>query len=278
MKPVTALAVIVVVFLVILGIVFWQLGIFKPSDTVTPLSDAVTSTNLAGITSTDFTGLTPTGLAYNPISSTGGLDQVYNPMTPVQPTSTSYTVKSGDTLWIIAQHFYNDGTKWKMIQDANKLQNPSKLKVGMVLTIPDVSDSSFRRTSSVEPQRNSATNSGVNSTSSTTGGKHHTVVKGDTLWRLARKYYNDSTKTDLIFEANRDKMATRETTLQPGWKLLIPDAPKKESKPKTSTKKTTPKTSTKPSDTTTPPASTPTTPPPSNPTTGGDNTPTGAGD
>ncbi|MEK7309885.1 MAG: LysM peptidoglycan-binding domain-containing protein [Planctomycetota bacterium] len=269
MKPVTALAVIVVVFLVILGIVFWQLGLFNGSSSETSvLIEPITSTDLAGIT---FTGLTGITTYYEPISLTGGLDQFYNPMTPVQPTSTSYTVKPGDTLWLISQHFYNDGTKWKMIQDANKIKDPSKLKAGMVLTIPDVSDTSFRRTVSVETEP-------TVSTPSTTGGKYHKVVKGDTLWKLARKYYNDSTKIDVIFEANRDKMATRETTLQPGWKLLIPDSAKKESKPKTSSKKTTTKTSTTtPGSTTTPVPSVPSTPPPSSPT-GGDNTPTGVGE
>lgn len=265
MKPVTALAVIVVVFLVILGIVFWQLGLFESRSSGTPettnsLIEPVTPTDLAGV---------PT--YYEPISSSAGLEPFYTPMTPVQLTSTSYTVKPGDTLWIIAHHFYNDGTKWKLIQDANKIKDPSRIKSGMVLTIPDVSDSTFRRSAPVEPEPTVIA-------PSTTGGKYHKVVKGDNLWKLARKYYNDSTKTTVIFEANRDQMATPETTLQPGWKLLIPDAPKKESKPKTSSKKTTPKTTTtKPSSPSTPAPSAPSTPPPSSPT-GGDNTPTGVGD
>ncbi|MBI5778257.1 MAG: LysM peptidoglycan-binding domain-containing protein [Planctomycetes bacterium] len=276
MKPVTALAVIVVVFLVILGIVFWQLGLFNGTtpETTSSLIEPISPTDLAGLTSTGLAGV-PT--YYDSISSTGGLDPFYTAMTPVQPTSTSYTVKPGDTLWIIAQHFYNDGTKWKMIQDANKLQNPSKLKVGMVLTIPDASDTSYRTTAPAATDTMTGTY-----TPATTGTKYHKVVKGDTLWKLARKYYNDNTKTDLIFEANRDKMATRETSLQPGWKLLIPDAPKKESKPKTSTKKTAPKkTTTTPSEsssnTTPAPATVPTTPTPAIPSSG-DNTPTGVGD
>lgn len=270
MKPVTALAVIVVVFLVVLGIIFWQLGLFegKLPETVTLPIDPVTSTDLAGITST---GLDRAPNYYEPIPSTGGLDRFSTPMTPIQPASTSYTVKPGDTLWIIAQHFYNDGTKWKLIQDANKIADPSKIKAGMVLVIP----------APVEPQSRpgGTTYSGVEpeptvTAPSTIGGKYHKVVKGDNLWKLARKYYNDSTKTTVIFEANRDKLATSETSLQPGWKLLIPDAPKKESppkadpagKPKTSSKKTT---TTKPSS--------PSTSPPSSPT-GWDNTPTGVDD
>lgn len=35
-------------------------------------------------------------------------------------TSTTYIIKSGDTLWHIAKKFYGDGSLWKKIYDANK--------------------------------------------------------------------------------------------------------------------------------------------------------------
>jgi len=58
----------------------------------------------------------------------------------VTPSQTkTYTVKKGDTLWSISCKFYNnDGTKWKKIQETNKgvLPTPSKLRPGLVLTIP----------------------------------------------------------------------------------------------------------------------------------------------
>lgn len=49
-----------------------------------------------------------------------------------------YTVKAGDTLWKIAKHFYNDGSKWTVIQEANKdkISDTSKIKEGTVLVIP----------------------------------------------------------------------------------------------------------------------------------------------
>lgn len=49
-----------------------------------------------------------------------------------------YKVRSGDTLSKIAQRVYNDGSKWKVIYDANRdtLRNPQDLKLGQPLRIP----------------------------------------------------------------------------------------------------------------------------------------------
>jgi len=49
----------------------------------------------------------------------------------------------------------------------------------------------------------------------------HTVVKGDTLYRLARQYYQDPARATDIFEANRNKLRSRDD-LQVGMTLVIP--------------------------------------------------------
>ena len=49
---------------------------------------------------------------------------------------TEYTVKEGDTLWIIAKDQYGDATFWKRIEDANGVENVSNLKLGQKLKIP----------------------------------------------------------------------------------------------------------------------------------------------
>ena len=51
--------------------------------------------------------------------------------------------------------------------------------------------------------------------------KTHTVVSGDTLYSIARKYYQDASKWGFIFEANRDKLTdSRQLTI--GTRLVIP--------------------------------------------------------
>ena len=49
---------------------------------------------------------------------------------------TTYTVQRGDTLGRIARKIYGDARKYPLIQQANKINNPSRIWVGQVLIIP----------------------------------------------------------------------------------------------------------------------------------------------
>ncbi len=51
---------------------------------------------------------------------------------------TTYTVKSGDMLMVIAKKFYGDENKYKLIMDANGITDPNKIAVGQTLKIPPV--------------------------------------------------------------------------------------------------------------------------------------------
>ncbi len=58
---------------------------------------------------------------------------------PTTPDDRLYTVAEGDTLSKIATKYYNDGSKWNKIFDANKdtLKDPDSLQVGTKLKIPE---------------------------------------------------------------------------------------------------------------------------------------------
>jgi tetratricopeptide (TPR) repeat protein len=58
-------------------------------------------------------------------------------------------------------------------------------------------------------------------TRATAGARTHTVVRGDTLFSLAQKYYGNRSKWRDIYAANRDVLPN-ETALKPGMQLKIP--------------------------------------------------------
>ncbi len=53
------------------------------------------------------------------------------------------------------------------------------------------------------------------------GGRKHTVQKGDTLYSLARKYYNDPKRWKDIWEANKGAIPDKDR-LRVGTELMIP--------------------------------------------------------
>ncbi len=54
------------------------------------------------------------------------------------PELTTHTVKRGDSLSSIAGKLYGEPTRWRLIAEANGLDDPRVLEIGKVLTIPEV--------------------------------------------------------------------------------------------------------------------------------------------
>ncbi len=102
--------------------------------------------------------------------------------------SAKYQVQSGDTLWELAERFYGDGRLHPVIAVINHLANPDLVVVGQELEIPYVT---FR----------------------------YQVKAGDTKKKLALKFYNDITMSEVYEIPNG---AAQRDLIVGEW-LLIPD-------------------------------------------------------
>lgn len=103
---------------------------------------------------------------------------------------TIHKVKSNDNLFKIAREYYGDEAKWKRIYEANKdnMLDPDALYIDQELLIPDITlvkkekESQVYETIPLEEKPDKEISTSV---------RTHTVEPGDTLYNLARKYYDD---------------------------------------------------------------------------------------
>jgi len=72
------------------------------------------------------------------------------------------------------------------------------------------------------PAPTPATGTGPAPTPAPSAQRTHKVEAGESLWTIAKKYYNDGTKSNLILNANKDKI-TDPAKLKIGMELVIPD-------------------------------------------------------
>lgn len=137
-----------------------------------------------------------------------------------------YTVKDGDTLFNIANTYYQDGYQYPEIAKANNLTNPDAISAGQVLEIPklDITPTpspSESPTASLAPQDN--TQSTTSSSTDIWGPKitdnTYTVVAGDWLSTIAGRAYGDVYAYDRIAKANN---LSDPNQIEVGMTLTIP--------------------------------------------------------
>ena len=110
--------------------------------------------------------------------------------------SFAYTIRSGDTLWILAQRY---NTTVEAIMRINPGINPNNLQIGQVICIPG---------GTTPPP-----------TSCPTGSFRYTIRSGDTLWLLAQRY---NTTVEAIMRINP---GIDPNNLQIGQVICIPGEP-----------------------------------------------------
>ncbi len=132
--------------------------------------------------------------------------------TPKRPKRIIHVVQQGETLSHISQKYYGTSRKWRTILEANKnvLSDPKLLRPDMKLTIPAIEVTTV------------AVSSRPALSASSTASRTYTVQKGDTLFRIAMKCYEDGAKWRDILKANEDRISDPKRDVRPGMSLVIP--------------------------------------------------------
>lgn len=139
-----------------------------------------------------------------------------------------YIVSKEDTagLWGISKKVWGKGHLWEAIQKANPQIDPSKLRPGMKLVIPDRPDAAGRTGgTSATATRTTAPANQHGQVITDNGRRYYIVAAGDRgYWGIAAKdkVYGAGKYSYLIHQANP---GVNSDNLQPGDKLLIPPRP-----------------------------------------------------
>jgi len=135
------------------------------------------------------------------------------------PEPSIHIVQKGETLSGISRKYYKTSAKWKLIQEANKdlIKDPRRdLRPNMKLVIPALKGSKQTAARKADDVVKRLAIRGP-----AEGTKVYEAQKGDTLWKIALKHYQDSRAWRDILEANSDILKAPED-LRPGMKLILP--------------------------------------------------------
>ncbi len=132
---------------------------------------------------------------------------------PLMPRAVTHIVQKGETLSSISKQYYGTVGRWRDIQKANGIADPRRMAPGVALRIPPAEGGS-RSLAAAKPALSS-------NASQDSSARLHTVKKGDTLWRIAQRYYDDGSKWKTILAANRHLLDDAED-VRPGMQLRVP--------------------------------------------------------
>ena len=139
-----------------------------------------------------------------------------------------HVVAKGDTYIGLAEKYYQDGSKWHLIQDANKAEATS-LRIGQKITIPPLPAPAAKaeKPAPAPPAKDSAPKPpapAVAAPPPAAPANTYTVKKGESFYSIARNVYRDPAKWQKIYERNRAKLPdpSKPGSLQAGTILELP--------------------------------------------------------
>ena len=132
-----------------------------------------------------------------------------------------HLVQQGDTLFALARSYYGDSNNWDLIYNANKnvIGSNKQLISGHYITIPQKENLSGNEKNNMYTlQSQTSIDKTVNSKPS---ARKYKIRKGDTLYKIAEKYYKDGNKWRKIYNANRDVL-TNSNFIPANITIIIP--------------------------------------------------------
>ena len=140
-----------------------------------------------------------------------------------------YTWQSGDTYVNLAKKYYGVPTKFTLIKNANEGREDIPAGEKILLPIFDAENVAAEPAAATESKPESKPEAKSEVKKSTvakaapvsTGGRSHTVKKGESLWKIAKAELGDGGRWQEIYDLNKDKLKSPEA-LRDGMKLQLP--------------------------------------------------------
>jgi nucleoid-associated protein YgaU len=130
----------------------------------------------------------------------------------------THKVQSGETFSTIAAAVYGDSRDYTRLEDANPTINPTRLRVGMLINVPDLNAPLTVKTVAYEAKPTDV-RADVDSS------KSYRVRASDTLMGIARRLYGDGQAWQKIYDVNRDAIGPNPARLTVGMVLRLPNPP-----------------------------------------------------
>ena len=133
----------------------------------------------------------------------------------VSPSSKTWKIASGETLYSISVKAYGSTRYVSKILAANPGMNPSRLKIGQTINLPDISSETTARSTGSSAE-STATSSGIT-------GKTYKVSSGDSLRKIALKVYGKESMWQKIYDLNKSTIGSDPAKLKAGMTLQLPE-------------------------------------------------------
>ncbi len=133
-------------------------------------------------------------------------------------------VAEGESLWQIAQKYYDNGEYWRSLANSNpKAVGPNgQVRVGVRLVIPNKAGLANLNAPQANTQAPKPSSQTADRKPRPSPIRIYVVEPNDSLWTIAQATLGDGNRWEEIYEANRKRL-TKPDAIQVGQKLTIPN-------------------------------------------------------